>query len=303
MSPSPASEVDITLELVRQLLADQHPDLADRPLSPLGEGWDNAMFRLGQHLLVRLPRRAAAADLVAHEHRWLPEIARLVDLPVPVPVRHGRATAYFPWDWSITRWVEGRPAVHTPVGGRGRWAGRLAQFLARLHQPAAWDAPVSPFRGVPLAVRDGITRERLAHAGHPRTEELLVVWEQALRSPVYAEAPVWVHGDPHPLNMVVHRGHLAAVIDFGDLTAGDPASDLATAWQTFAWEGRAEFVVRYSQLTGPDEALWQRARGWAVLYAANSLALSSDSPEFTAIAEHTIAQVLDAPDTPAGRPR
>ncbi|USQ79613.1 aminoglycoside phosphotransferase family protein [Ornithinimicrobium faecis] len=301
MTPSPAAEVDITLEVVRRLLADQHPDLADRPLSPLGEGWDNAMFRLGQHFLVRLPRRAVAADLVAHEHRWLPEIATLVDLPVPVPVRHGQPTAYFPWSWSITRWIEGRPAVDSPVGGRGRWAGRLAQFLAGLHQPAPSDAPISPFRGVPLAVRDEVTRERLARAGHPRTGELLQVWEQALRAPVYAEVPVWVHGDPHPLNMVVRRGNLAAVIDFGDLTAGDPASDLATAWQTFTWEGRAQFVVRYSQLAGPDEALWQRARGWAVLYSANSLALSDDSPEFTAIAEHTIAQVLDAPDARVGR--
>lgn len=303
MSPSPAAEIDITLELVRRLLDDQHPDLADRPLSPVGEGWDNVMFRLGQHLLVRLPRRAAAADLVAHEHRWLPEIGRLVDLPVPVPVRHGRATAYFPWSWSVTRWVEGRPAVHSPVGSRGRWSGRLAQFLAQLHQPAPQDAPANPLRGVPLAVRDEVTRERLARAGHPRRHELLEVWEQALRARVYAEAPLWVHGDPHPLNMIVHRGRLAAVIDFGDLTAGDPASDLATAWQTFTWEGRAEFVVRYSRLAGPDEALWRRARGWAVLYAANSLALSEDSPEFTAIAEHTIAQLLDAPDAPADRSR
>ena len=111
-----------------------------------------------------------------------------------------------------------------------------------------------------------------------------------------------MHGDPHPLNMVVHRGHLAAVIDFGDLTAGDPASDLATAWQTFSWEGRAEFVVRYTRLAGPDEALWQRARGWAVLYTANSLDLSAGSADFTAIAEHTITQVLDAPDATVGQP-
>ncbi|WP_114907386.1 aminoglycoside phosphotransferase family protein [Ornithinimicrobium murale] len=302
MTPSPAAEVDITLEVVRHLLAEQHPDLADRPLSPLGEGWDNALFRLGQHFVVRLPRRSASAELVAHEHRWLPEIARLVDLPVPVPVRHGQPSAYFPWSWSITRWIEGRPAVHSPVGGRGRWAGRLAQFLAGLHQPAPPDAPANPVRGVPLAVRDAVVRERLARAAHPRADELLAVWEQALRAPVYAGVPVWVHGDPHPLNIVVRRGALAAVIDFGDLTAGDPASDLATAWQTFTWEGRAEFVVRYSQRAGLDEALWRRARGWALLYAVNSLVLSDDSPEFTAIAEHTVSQLLDAPDAPAGRP-
>ncbi|WP_202619050.1 aminoglycoside phosphotransferase family protein [Ornithinimicrobium cavernae] len=303
MTPStgPAAEVEIDLQLVRRLLADQHPDLADRPLSPLGEGWDNVLFRLGQHFLVRLPRRQLAAELVANEHRWLPEIARLVDLRVPVPVRHGRPTAYFPWSWSVSRWVEGRPAAHSPVAARGRWAGRLAQFAAQLHQPAPEEAPRSPFRGVPLAVRDQITRERLAAAGHLRTDELLAQWDRALAAPTYDGPPRWVHGDPHPLNIVVHRGVLAAVIDFGDLTRGDPASDLATAWQTFDWEGRAGFVVRYSQLAGRDEALWQRARGWAVLYAANSLALSAGSPEFTAIAEHTIRQVLDAPDALAGK--
>ena len=292
----PAAEVDLSLEIVRQLLRDQHPDLADRPLSPLAEGWDNAMFRLGQHFLVRLPRRRLAAELMTHEHRWLPDIARLVDLPVPVPVRHGQPTPYFPWSWSITRWVQGRPAAESPVAARGRWSGVLARFAAQLHQPAPDDAPRNPLRGVPLAARDEIFRERLASADHPRGRELLAEWEHALAAPVYAGPPVWVHGDPHPLNMVVHRGSLAAVIDFGDLTQGDPASDLATAWQTFDWEGRATFVVRYSQVAGRDEALWQRARGWAVLYAVNSLVLSAGSPEFTEIAGHTIGQVLDAPD-------
>lgn len=296
MSWGPAAEVDIDLTLVRRLLTDQHPDLADRPLSPLGEGWDNALFRLGQHYLVRLPRRQAAAGLVATEHRWLPEIAALVDRPVPVPVRRGEPTAYFPWSWTITRWVEGRPAAHTPVASRGRWAAPLAGFLARLHRPAPPDAPHNPVRGVPLAVRDTVTRERLQSAGHPRTTELLDLWDRVLPTPPYEGPGQWVHGDPHPLNFIVHRGALAAVVDFGDLTSGDPASDLATAWQTFDWEGRASFVVRYAELTGRDEALWRRARGWAVAYAAISLAMSPDHPDFTAIAEHIIGQLLDAPD-------
>lgn len=289
------------MELVRGLLREQHPDLADRPLTPLGEGWDNMMFRLGQHFVVRLPRRSAAEPLAVHEQRWLPQIAAALDLPVPVPVRHGRPSDHYPWPWSITRWIEGRPAHESPVGARARWAGRLARFMARLHQPAPADAPHNPVRGVPLAVRDEVFRERLARARHPRVTELLACWEAALRAPVYAGEPVWVHGDPHPLNLLVHRGGLAAVIDFGDIGAGDPASDLATGWQTFGWEGRADFVVRYSQEAGADEALWQRARGWATMYAVNSLVLSAGSPEFTAIAEHTITQLLDAPDAGMGR--
>ncbi len=296
MTPRPTAEVHLTLELARQLLREQHPDLAERPLSPVAQGWDNALFRLGQHHLVRLPRHQLAGELVRHEHRWLPHIAHLVHLPVPAPVRHGYPTAYFPWAWSITRWIEGIPAARTPVGSRGRWAGVLARFAVQLHQTAPREAPHSTIRGVPLAARDDVFRQRLQVADHPRGPELLSRWEEALQVPGYAGAPVWVHGDPHPLNMITQRGQLAAVIDFGDLTAGDPASDLATAWQTFDWPGRAMFVVRYAELAGRDENLWRRARGWAVLHAVTSLALSADDPDFTAIAEHTVGQVLDAPD-------
>lgn len=296
MTPRPEAEVTIDLDLVRRLLADQHPDLARRPLSPLGEGWDNALFRLGQHFLVRLPRRELAGGLVTHEHRWLPEISALVDLPVPAPVRHGRPTAYFPWSWSIVRWVQGRPAASSAVAGRGRWAGTLARFAAQLHQAAPPGAPHNPVRAVPLAERDEVTRARLAACGHPRADELTALWGRLLTTAVHRGPPVWVHGDLHPLNQIVHRGNLAAVIDFGDLSAGDPACDLATAWQTFDWEGRAAFVVRYAELAGRDEALWQRARAWAVSHAAVSLALSADDPVFTEIAEHTVTQLLDAPD-------
>ena len=53
----PAAEVDVSRELVGRLLADQHQDLAGRPVEFLANGWDNAMFRLGDDLLARLPRR------------------------------------------------------------------------------------------------------------------------------------------------------------------------------------------------------------------------------------------------------
>lgn len=291
MSPRPGAEVTIDLDLVRRLLADQHPDLASRPLSPLAEGRDHARFRLGRHFVVRLPSGDLAARLVTHEMRWLPEIAALVDLPVPVAVRHGQPTAYFPWPWSIVRWVEGRPAASSAVAGRGRWAGPLARFAAQLHQPAP---PHHQMSGVSLAERDEITRERLAGCDHPRATELTALWERLLATPAHHGPPSWVHGHLHPVHQVVHRGNLAAVVGFGALSAGDPACDLATAWQTFGWEGRAAFVVRYAELTGRDEPLWQRARAWAVSHAA--AALAADDPVCTKIAEHTVTQLLDAPD-------
>ena len=71
----PAAEVDVSVELVRQLLAEQHPDLAGLPLAVLANGWDNMVCTVGEDLLARLPRRAQAAELVAHEQRWLPLLA------------------------------------------------------------------------------------------------------------------------------------------------------------------------------------------------------------------------------------
>ncbi len=92
----PAAEVDVTEELVRTLLIEQCPDLADLELELLANGWDNAIFRLGDELTVRLPRRALSAELVAHEQRWLPELAPRLPLPIPAPIRCGRPSARYP---------------------------------------------------------------------------------------------------------------------------------------------------------------------------------------------------------------
>jgi hypothetical protein len=46
--------------LVRALLKDQHPDLADLELRDVNGGWDNQQWRLGDELAVRLPRTERA---------------------------------------------------------------------------------------------------------------------------------------------------------------------------------------------------------------------------------------------------
>jgi hypothetical protein len=63
----PAAEVSVSPELVRRLLEAQQPDLAHLPVRLMAYGWDNFMYRLGDELAVRLPRRAAAAGLIVHE--------------------------------------------------------------------------------------------------------------------------------------------------------------------------------------------------------------------------------------------
>jgi aminoglycoside phosphotransferase (APT) family kinase protein len=141
----PSAEVTIDEELVRRLLGEQHPDLGALDLALVANGWDNVLFRLGEHLCVRLPRRAAAAVLIEHEQRWLPSLAPTLPLPVPVPIRRGRPGAGYPWAWSVCRWLPGEIAAGRVVADQQREARRLGAFMAALHRTAPLDAPCNPF--------------------------------------------------------------------------------------------------------------------------------------------------------------
>ena len=156
----PAAEVTIDPSIVRALLQEQHADLADLSLIEVGEGWDNKLFRLGDDLAVRMPRRAASAALIEHEQRWLPRLSPRLPLPVPAPLRVGRPGSGFPWSWSVVRWFPGQSALLAPPRDVATTAIALGRFLRALHQPAPEDAPHNPWRGVPLAAR---TKTMQAH--------------------------------------------------------------------------------------------------------------------------------------------
>ncbi|MEW2347107.1 phosphotransferase [Streptomyces sp. NPDC002248] len=143
----PDAEVLFSVELVRSLLGEQHPDLADLPVEVLANGWDNLVCRLGEEFLVRLPRRAMAAELVVHEQLWLPELSGR--LPVPVPVRVGQPTAQYPWSWSVVPFLPGRIAARSEPDDPWSAATALGRFLGALHAPASPEAPVNTFRGIP----------------------------------------------------------------------------------------------------------------------------------------------------------
>lgn len=292
MARMPAAEVDIDLALVHRLLRDQHPDLAGLPMHLAANGWDNVMVRLGADLVVRLPRRQAAAALVEHEQLVLPRLAGRLPVAVPVPLRTGTRTDYYPWSWTIGPWLPGGPACDQPVTERDAWAGQLADFFAALHTPADPDAPANPVRGVPLAQRAEVMRSRLATGTFAGAAALLSLFDQYAGAPVYTGPPLWLHGDPHPLNLLSAGDRLTAVIDFGDTTGGDPASDLATAWLTFTAAGRAVFIERYTAATGAPAATWTRARAWAINYAAVLLGGNDDHPGLAAIGSHARGELL-----------
>ncbi|MCP5025853.1 MAG: aminoglycoside phosphotransferase family protein [Actinomycetia bacterium] len=291
----PAAEVDVTAELVRSLLEAQHPDLAQLELRGLANGWDNAMFRLGEELVVRLPRRSVAAELVAHESRWLPELAPVLPFPVPAPLWVGRPAGAYPWAWTIVPWFEGTVVGTSAPTDPARLATDLGRFLAALHQPAPPAAPVNPFRGTPLADRSGPVEGRIATlAAHIDVARVREVWIDALQAPVWAGPPLWIHGDLHPLNFLEQDGGLAAVIDFGDIAGGDPATDLLVAWALFDEEHRSILRAAADTAVRPiDDAMWTRGRGWAIAHSLAILANSADAPILRAIGERTLAAATE----------
>ncbi|MET0976070.1 MAG: aminoglycoside phosphotransferase family protein [Leifsonia sp.] len=287
---APGADITVDAVLVERLVGEQHPDLAG-PVVPVANGWDNAIFRLGDGLAVRMPRRRVAAELVEHEQRWLPALAPVLPVAIPVPVRVGLPTPDYPWHWSIVPWFDGRAAAESTPAERHAAARPLAEFVHALAVPAPSDAPRNPFRGVPLAARDASIHARLASGRLPRSAELGVLWDRLSTVAPWSGRPLWVHGDLHPGNLVVVPGGIA-VIDFGDLTAGDPATDLATAWLSFDPAGRAAFRQRMEELREIDAATWQRARAWAmVLGSAIVDAVAGDGP-IARVGRHALDQVL-----------
>ena len=290
---TPEADIRTDAALVARLVDEQHPDLAG-PLRLVSDGWDNQLYRLGDELVVRVPRREVAAHLIEHEQRVLPGIAARVPVAVPAPVRVGLPSETFPWPWSIVRWVDGIDGADVTAAERAAIARPLAEFMAALHIPAPADAPHNPVRGVPLADRDAAVQERLRHlAERMEVAALAELWRTALDAPPWDGPPIWLHGDPHPGNLLLtpDRSGLAAVIDFGDVTAGDPATDLATAWLTFEPDARAAFREHLESLSPVDEATWVRAQGWAVAMASALAAHSDDNPRMRSLATHALAQL------------
>ncbi|WP_431044763.1 aminoglycoside phosphotransferase family protein [Streptomyces sp. P1-3] len=287
-------EADIDIPLVRRLLTAQFPRWADLPVTPVDSaGTSNAMYRLGPDMVVRLPRIAGAAADVAKEHRWLPRLAPPLPVDIPVPLGKGVPADGYPWPWSVYRWLEGEPATVDRVAESGPLArdlaGDLAEFVTALRRIDPADAPPA-YRSEPLAARDTATRAAL--------EELRAIvdsgaatalWEAALGAPAWPCPAVWIHADLQPGNLLVARGRLSAVIDFGCLGVGDPAVDLIAAWYVLPADARDV----YRAALDADDAMWARGRGWALSIALMELSYYRDThPAMAAHARHVIGELL-----------
>lgn len=312
MALTPGARVDVTPALVRGLLAAQHPDLAHLPLVVVASGWDNVVLRLGDDLAVRMPRRDEGAPLILHEQQWLPRLAPALDVPVPAPVRtgvpsDGTAGPHYPWAWSVVPWFHGTLVRELAVARRAALARALADVVVALHVPAPAQAPVNAVRGVGLHTRTSAVHERLASGAVPRADEVRAAWDALVETPPWAGPPLWLHGDLHPANLLARdvggdsEPELAAVLDFGDMTSGDPATDLATAWLTFDAAGRALFFERIQSRRPYDDNTWARARGWGLTMTTGLLAHSDDAPAMRAMGLRALDELLDFRHPGAGQ--
>lgn len=285
-----ADEVDIDADLVQALVAGQFPQWAALPVTRVvSSGTDNAMFRLGDSLVVRLPRVAGAAKDVALEQEWLPRLAPRLPVAVPAPVAVGRPCAYYPYPWSVLGWL---PGANPDVGGLvapGGLAEDLAAFVTALRKLPAAGAPRAA-RGVPLANRDEPTRAALAEsAGLVDTAALTEVWADALTLPAWAGPPTWAHADLSPGNVLVQDGRLTAIIDWGCAGVGDPTVDLVVAWNLLPAAVRPSFRAAL----GVDDDSWRRGRAWALSIAIIQLPYyQHTNPVLAANSRHVLAQVL-----------
>jgi len=272
-----AGKFNVDVPLVQRLVGTQFPQWADLPIRAVdNDGWDNWTFHLGDRMKVRLPSAMGYSEQAEKEARWLPKLAPRLPLPVPVPVGIGQAAEGYPCSWSIYEWLEGEPTRREAVDDPVQFGWDLAKFLIALQRIDTTGGPPPGqhnfFRGADvMSVYGDEARQSVdkladvidASAAH----EVLDAAEAA----VIVEQPVWIHGDIAVGNLLVRDGRLGAVIDFGGCAVGDPACDLVITWVFLEGAGRDAF-----RLSVPaDEAMWARARGWALWKAALVLANNS----------------------------
>jgi aminoglycoside phosphotransferase (APT) family kinase protein len=250
---------------VRRMVNAQFPQWAELVVRPIAAGgWDNRTFHLGEDMVVRLPSAAAYAAQVDKEQRWLPRLAPSLPLAIPTPVAIGAPAYGYPWKWSVYRWIEGDAAALARIGNLREFATTLAQFLIALQRiDPTGGPPAGPHnfhRGGPLSTYDAETRRAIGALRHKLDVNAATeVWDAALAT-TWQRAPMWIHGDIGPANLLVQDGRLSAVIDFGMLGIGDPACDLSIAWTLFEGESREAFRA----LLPLDAGTWARGRAWTL---------------------------------------
>ena len=287
----PKAEIEITPALVQKLISTQFPEFSTLNISFFNEGFDNENYRLGEKYMVRLPRRKVAVELLSNEINWLPQLQGLLPIPISAPVKVGKPTENFPWVWAIIPWYEGEIVGAATLAEAE--AVRMADFLKILHAQNYENAPINPHRGIPLIQKNDLVLsyfEKLKITTNFIPSEIEFLWQQAVNEPYPATLSL-LHGDLHPCNVIAHEQKISAIIDWGDLTKGDVANDLACFWMLFGDKiARQNALQRY----GADESLIKRSMGWAVFFAVIFLGIAEEvSPIYKESGAFMIKNLLE----------
>lgn len=262
-------EVQVDEALVRYLLRDQFPALAEQPLR-LVEPWgtDNALWRLGEDLVIRLPRIYWATGQIQFEATWLPRIAGHLPVAIPEPVAIGQPASGYPYRWAIHRWLPGEAAGPRTIADAEEFAVDLSCVVRALQGTPTDDAPAATGRARPLQDYADSTLATIKSARHLIDPvAAIAVWDEALAAEPYRGAAVWVHGDLEG-NCLVQHGRLAGLVDWGSACAGDPAVDIQVIWSPlFTAASRERFLLELEV----DEAAVARSRGAAIQQACAAL--------------------------------
>jgi aminoglycoside phosphotransferase (APT) family kinase protein len=292
-----ADEIEIEPAQVAALVAGQFRQWAGLPVERVASsGTDNALFRLGPDLCVRLPRRNWGAGQVEKDLRLLPRFAALLPLALPEPLALGRPGADYPFTWGVYRWLEGEESAADRLADPLREARALAGFIKALQAvdtagAPPWD-PAADHRGADLAPRDAQVAQALAALaddGETDTAAAAASWRESREAAPHRGPAVWIHGDLLPGNLLVRDGRIAAVIDWAALTTGDPAGDLLPAWTLLHGPAREAF----REALAVDEDAWLRGRGWALSIALIGLPYyRQTNPAFARMCRTILAEVL-----------
>ncbi|MFC9115186.1 MULTISPECIES: aminoglycoside phosphotransferase family protein [Streptomyces] len=262
------NEIPVDEAFVRSLLREQRPEWAGLPLAPAGAGTDNTMYRLGDDLVVRLPRTADGAPSLRKEQEWLPRLAPHLPCPVPEPVHAGAPTDAYPVPWSVHRWIDGEEPGPDTVRDWAAFGAGLAAVVRDLHRVDLMGATradgLSWYRGGSLVPCDewvgtSLDACRTLAGLDLDIDTLERLWLAALELPEPSGPHVWLHGDLRPANLLARDGAFHAVIDFGALSVGHPDAEHAPVWDLPPEARRA-----YWDTLSLDDLTWLRARAWAI---------------------------------------
>lgn len=262
-------EVEIDHHLIRRMLSAQMPEFADLPLAVV-EPWgtDNGVWRLGDDLVVRLPRIRWAEEQVIREWTWLPVLAPQLPVEVPQPVAVGEPAFGYPYKWAVHRWIAGRGAVLGHMTDPGTFAADLAAVVAALRRASTQGAPPARGRARPLRDYDEATRKAITQASHLiDADSANEIWQEAMAAEPHQGSPVWVHGDLEG-NCLERDGRLCGLVDWGSTCAGDPAVDVQVIWSPLFTENSRKLFLSF---LGTDDATIARSKGAAINQACAAL--------------------------------